>query len=126
VTRTCTFAAACALALSAALGATAAASGLAAHASKTCSLTLDQQRRSGSTYLVSLGATNVSCPSGLSVEKAFQSCRRSTAGRRTCRKSVSGYKCTQTVLDSSKTQYDAKVSCTAGKRAVRFTYTQNV
>jgi hypothetical protein len=38
---------------------------------------------------------------------------------------VDGYGCKQSVLDSSKTQYDASVSCTRGGRAVKFTYTQN-
>jgi uncharacterized ParB-like nuclease family protein len=115
----------CALALTMGLAASAAASGPIATASKSCHLTLSQQRHAGATYLIALSVTKVSCSTGLSVEKAFQSCRRATAGHRTCKKRVSGYKCTQSVLDSSKTQYDAKVKCTAGSRAVSFTYTQN-
>jgi hypothetical protein len=107
------------------VGGTAAASSPTASAAKTCSLTLAQQRNSGATYLVQVNVTNVSCSTGLKVEKAWQSCRRATAGRRTCRKRVLGYSCKQTVLDSTKTQYDARVACTAGARAVTFIYTQN-
>ena len=114
-----------ALAVCMSLAATAAASAPVATAAKTCSLTLNQQRHSGSTYLVQLKVSKVSCSTGLSVEKAWQSCRKSTAGHRTCKRRVSGYKCSQKVLDSSKTQYDARVTCTNGSRSVVFTYTQN-
>jgi hypothetical protein len=104
---------------------TVAFTGTAGAATKTCSLTLSQQRHAGATYLVQLKVSGTSCSSGLKVEKAWQSCRRSTAGHTTCRKRVLGYSCKQTVLDSSKTQYDAKVSCKAGSKVVSFIYTQN-
>jgi uncharacterized ParB-like nuclease family protein len=115
----------CALALTTGLATPASAAGPAATASKTCKLTISQQRNAGATYLVSLNVTGVTCQTGLKVEKAFQSCRRSTAGHRTCRKRVLGYSCKQTVIDSVKTQYDAKVTCKSGTRTVKFTYTQN-
>ena len=114
-----------AISLLALVPAAASASGPAASAAKTCSLTLNQQRHSGSTYLVQLKVSGVSCSTGLKVEKDWQSCRRSTAGHTTCKRHVDGYKCAQTVLDHSKTQYDAKVSCTRGSKAVTFIYTQN-
>ena len=115
----------CALALCTGLVSTAAASGPTATAGKACHLSLTQQRHSGATYLVQLSVSGVSCSSGLKVEKAFQTCRKSTAGHRTCKKRVLGYKCAQKVLDSSKTQYDAKVTCTSGSHKVVFVYTQN-
>lgn len=96
-----------------------------AQAAKTCSLTLSQQRHAGATYLVQLKVSGVSCATGLKVEKAWQSCRRATAGRTTCRKRVLGYRSTQKVLDSSKTQYDAKVTAKSGSKVVTFVYTQN-
>jgi hypothetical protein len=99
--------------------------GSASAATKSCHLTLDQQRHSGSTYLVQLKVSGTTCSSGLKVEKAWQSCRRSTAGKTTCRKTVLGYKSTQKILDSSKTQYDAKVTATSGSKVVTFVYTQN-
>jgi hypothetical protein len=115
----------CALALSMGLASSAPAASSTAAASKTCKLTITQQRNAGATYLVSLGVTGVSCSKGLKAETAFQSCRRTTAGHRTCSKRVLGYSCKQTMIDSVKTQYDAKVTCTSGSRVVKFTYTQN-
>jgi hypothetical protein len=115
----------CALALSMGLATSATTAGATATASTTCKLTISQQRNSGATYLVSLSVTGISCSKGLKVEKAFQSCRRTTAGHRTCEKRVLSYSCKQTVLDSVKTQYDAKVTCKSGSRIVNFTYTQN-
>jgi hypothetical protein len=99
--------------------------GTAQAATKTCSLSLKQQRSSGATYLVQLKVTGVGCSTGLKVEKAWQSCRRATAGKTTCRKRVLGYKSTQKILDSSKTQYDAKVTAKSGAKLVTFIYTQN-
>lgn len=96
-----------------------------ASAAKTCHLTLNQQRHSGSTYLVQLSVAHVTCAAGLKVEKDWQSCRRSTPGHRTCKRRVDGYSCKQTVLDHSPTQYDARVTCTRGARLVKFVYTQN-
>lgn len=96
-----------------------------AKASKTCKLTLSQQRNAGATYLVSLSVSGVTCSTGLKVEKAWQACRRSTPGRMTCRRSVLRYRCTQTILAKSRTQYDARVTCKRGSRVVRFVYTQN-
>jgi hypothetical protein len=115
----------CALALSIGLAGSASGAGPTATASESCKLTITQQRNSGATYLLSLKVTGVSCSTGLKVEKAFQSCRRATAGHRTCKKRALGYSCKQTVIDSVKTQYDAKVTCKSGSRAVTFTYTQN-
>ena len=98
---------------------------VSASAAKTCSLSLNQQRHSGATYLVQLKVSGVTCSTGLKVEKAWQSCRRATAGKTTCHKSVLGYRSTQKILDSSKTQYDAKVTAKRGSRVVTFIYTQN-
>ena len=96
-----------------------------AGAASTCHLTLSQQRHSGSTYLVQLSVSGVSCSTGLKVEKDWQSCRRGTPGHRSCKRRVDGYSCKQTIIDSSKTQYDARVKCTRGSRVVKFVYTQN-
>lgn len=108
-----------------ALASTAGAATPSATASKACHMSLKQQRNAGATYLVSLEVKGVTCPTGLSVENAFQSCRKATAGHRTCQRKVSGYTCRQTILDSSKTQYDARVRCAGGSRSVTFVYTQN-
>ena len=107
------------------LTASASAAGPTASAAKTCHLSLSQQRNSGATYLVQLKVSGVTCSTGLKVEKDWQSCRRSTSGKTTCKRRVDSYKCSQKVLDSSKTQYDASVKCTRGSRVVSFIYTQN-
>ena len=103
----------------------AAASGPTATASKSCHLSISQQRNSGATYLVQLSVSGVSCATGLKVEKAWQSCRKHTAGHRTCKKRVYGYKSTQKILGSSKIEYDAKVTATNGSHKIVFTYQQN-
>lgn len=108
-----------------ALSATASAAGPRASAAGTCHLTISQQRNSGATYLVQLKVSGVTCSTGLKVEKAWQACRRSTGGHATCRKRVLGYSSKQTILDSSKTQYDARVVAKNGSRTVTFVYTQN-
>ena len=108
-----------------ALTGSAAASEPTASVARTCSLTLSQQRSAGATYLVQLSVTGVSCSTGLKVEKAWQACRRATAGRTTCRKRVAGYASKQAILDSSKQQYDARVTATSGARSIAFIYTQN-
>lgn len=114
-----------ALLASMAIAATASAQAPTASASKSCALTSSQQFHSGATYLLTLNVSHTTCSSGLKVEKAFQSCRRATAGKTTCKKHVLGYSCKQSLIDSSKKQYDARVTCTAGSKVVKFTYTQN-
>jgi hypothetical protein len=118
------FALACSLLVLAFAG-PATASGPTAAASKTCKLTISQQRNSGATYVVQLNVTGVSCATGLKVEKAWQACRKKTAGRRSCKSRVLGYKSTQKILGESKVEYDAKVTATNGSRKVVFTYQQN-
>src|SRR3954447_14981181 len=101
------------------------ASGPTANAAKSCHLTIAQQRHSGATYLVQLSVSGVSCSTGLKVEKAWQACRKNTAGHRTCKKRVLGYKSTQKILGSSKVEYDAKVTATSGSKKIAFVYQQN-
>lgn len=103
----------------------AAAAGPTATVSRGCHLSSSQQFHSGATYLLKLSVKGTSCSTGLRVEKAFQSCRRHTPGHTTCKSRVLGYRCAQTVLDRSRTQYDARVTCKRGSRTVTFLYTQN-
>jgi hypothetical protein len=107
------------------LGADTAAAASPAPVTRTCRLTATQQQNAGATYLVQLKVTGVNCATGLKLEKAWQSCRRATTGRRTCRKPVLGYSSKQTILDSSRAQYDARVTAKNGSRVVSFIYMQN-
>jgi hypothetical protein len=106
-----------ALALAAAPGAQAAA------ASTACSVKGKEQKL-GPTYVTKVTAKGTSCTSALKLVKAYYKCRTAKngpAGR--CTK-VSGYACRET-RTSSPTQFDAKVTCTSGKKAVAHNYTQN-
>src|SRR4051812_30713449 len=67
------------------LGAGTAAADTAA-APRTCRLSPTQQQNAGATYLVQLKVTGVSCSTSLKLEKAWQACRRATAGRTSCRR----------------------------------------
>src|SRR4051794_1717714 len=96
------------------LAGTATASGPTAAASRTCHLSISQQRHAGATYLVQLNVSGVSCSTGLKVEKAWQACRKKTSGHTTCRSRVLGYKSSQKILGKSKVEYDAKVTATHG------------
>ena len=111
------------VALSLLAPATAAAGPVAA--TRTCSLTVAQQQNSGATFLVQIKVSGVRCSAGLKLEKAWQACRRATPGRTTCRKRVLGYTSKQTILDSNKNQYDAKVTAKYGSRVVTFIYSQD-
>ena len=111
--------------LALALAGTATASGPTAQASKSCHLTITQQRHSGATYLVQLTANGTSCSTALKVEKAWQACRKKTAGHRACKKRVLGYKSSQKILGESKVEYDAKVTATSGSKKITFVYQQN-
>ena len=115
----------CALVLGAGMAASAAAAGPTATAARTCDLSLKQQRNAGATYLVQLTVSRLSCRKGLRIEKAYQRCRRDTRGQTTCKRRVRRFRCAQRILASSRTQYDAKVSCKRGRRKVGFIYTQN-
>lgn len=81
-----------------------------AHAAGSCSV--GSGRGYGYSYLTSLWVYRVSCATGRSVAK--------THGHK------HGWSCHRKILDRSRTQYDARVTCNAsGKRQVQWTYTQN-
>ncbi len=81
-----------------------------AHAAGTCSV--GSGRGYGYSYLTWLWTYKVSCATGRSVAKSH--------GR------AHGWSCHRRILDKSRTQYDAKWSCTAShKRQVQWTYTEN-
>src|SRR5262245_11124218 len=83
-----------------AIPAASATAGPVAHASKGCGYS----RSLGFTYVNKIKAKGTTCKKAKNVIKAYHS---AGAGERT----VSGYKCTDTVLDKSPFQYDASASC---------------
>lgn len=94
-----------------------------AQAAKGCSIKGKEQKL-GATYVYTLRVKGTSCANGKTVLKAYHSCRKNGKGKR-CRKKVKGYKCSERRSNVISTQYDAKVTCKKGGRAVSFTYTQN-
>lgn len=94
-----------------------------AQAATTCDLSKDG-RKLGTSYVTSLKAQGTSCARAKKVVKAFNACRRASGGvKGRCTKRVLGYRCTETRM-SIPTEFDAKATCKAGSRVVRFRYTQ--
>lgn len=88
---------------------TAAAHGRAAHVASACGV--GSGLGYGYTYLTSLSVTHTGCATGRSVAKKHGH--------------VSGWHCSTKRLATSPVQYQARVTCTSGKRRVVWTYSQN-
>ena len=116
-----------ALALSALAGAGAQASAVAT-ASKTCSLSTQEQRHLGASYVTSLKVVGTSCSKGKTVVKDFHACRKDNGGKNgKCTSKVDGYSCEEHRYDAVPgVQYNSRVKCEHGDKVVRHTYTQNV
>jgi hypothetical protein len=97
----------------------AAASAPAAAAAKTCDV--GNTRSYGTTYVIEIGVTGVSCATGKRVIRAFQACRPGKSGR--CPR-VSGYRCSERRFNKSPQSYDSDVTCKRGAKRVTHTYTQ--
>lgn len=91
-----------------------------AHA-RSCNIDGKQQDL-GATYVTSLSARNTSCRAAEGVVRAYHECR---GGGKECKRKVNGYRCRQTIVNSSPLQYDAVVRCRRGAKRVKFAYTQN-
>lgn len=100
-----------------------AARGPVAHQSAKCNIS-GKERKLGATYVTTLSATGVSCSSAQTLVKSFHKCRREHGGADGKCSKVSGYKCTEK-REAIPTQFDARATCTKGKRKVIQTYTQN-
>ena len=85
-----------------------------------------KERRLGPTYVTALSTTRVSCRTGERVVRSFHRCRRAgrTGSRGRCRRSVSGYRCSERVLRRAPTQFDSRVTCRRGARRITHEYTQ--
>lgn len=89
-----------------------------ATASKTCSV--GDSRSYGTTYVISINATNVSCRNARSLIRSYHACRPGKSGK--C-PSVKGYSCSER-RNRGATQYDSNVTCRKGRKTVKHTYTQ--
>jgi hypothetical protein len=116
-----------ALALSALAGAGAQASPVAT-ASKTCSLSTQEQRHLGASYVTSLKVVGTTCSKGKTVVEDFHACRKDNGGKNgKCTSKVDGYSCEEHRYDAvPDVQYNSRVKCERGDKVVRHTYTQNL
>jgi hypothetical protein len=92
-----------------ALGAASAGGAPLAHAARSCPVGSGQGY--GYSYLTSLKVFNTTCAVGRTVARHHGHVR--------------GWHCRTRRLDTSPVQYDDSVSCTSGRRLVRWTFTQN-
>ena len=65
-----------------------------AGAATTCKLSLKTARSMGPTYVTLMKVTGTTCANGVSVTKAYHSCRLKKGKKGTCRTKVRGYSCT--------------------------------
>jgi hypothetical protein len=113
------------LLLSASAGARVRATAVAPAASASCSLAKVGEKL-GPSYVEKLRVTNVSCGSGDSLVKAYNSCRLKHGGvKGRCTAKVDGYRCVEKRYTGSPDQFIAAVTCTKSRDAVDFTYSEN-
>jgi hypothetical protein len=111
------------LLLSAGAGAQSTA-GVQAHATR-CSLATVGETL-GPSYVEKLTVTHVSCTAGDSLVRAYNACRLRHGGLKgRCTTTVSGYACVERRYSGSPDQFIAAVTCTKGRDAVDFTYSEN-
>jgi hypothetical protein len=85
-----------------------------------------KERKLGATYVTKVTVKGTDCATGLTVVKAFHSCRKkSSTGK--CKSTVKGYKCTEKrpAAETIPTQYTGYVTCTSGAKRVVQEYQQN-
>jgi hypothetical protein len=82
----------------------------------------------GSGYFTSLRVSHTSCRTGRKVARAHYSCRRKHGKQGRCHHRVLHFRCKESRPSSgrTRTEYNARVSCTRGSRRVVFTYQQNI
>jgi hypothetical protein len=90
-----------------------------AQAARSCKV--GDVRGYGTTYVLGIRASGVSCRRARTLVRAFHACRPGKSGR--CPR-VSGYRCSERRFNKSSQSYDSRVSCRNGDRTVKHTYTQ--
>ena len=90
-----------------------------AQAARSCGV--GDVRGYGTTYVLGIRASGVSCRRARRLVRAFHACRPGKSGR--C-PSVSGYRCSERRFNKSSQSYDSRVTCRSGDRTVKHTYTQ--
>lgn len=128
--RACVLALVVASALTAAMATPTVGAAFSAHVArakatfKTCDISKVSDKL-GPTSVTSLKVLHAKCAAGISVVKAFHSCRlaHGTSGR--CTKLVKGYACNE-IRTSTPAQFTATVTCRKDDKSVMHRYTQVV
>jgi hypothetical protein len=96
-----------------------------AHAAGGCNLA-GKYRALGPTYAEKLSVSGTSCGTGEKVITAYNKCRLKAGGAKGyCHSRVLGFRCSESGRTTSPIQFIAKVSCSAGRARVTFTYSEN-
>jgi hypothetical protein len=90
-----------------------------AASAKSCRI--GDERSYGTTYVLSITASNTSCRAARRVIRAFHACRPGKSGR--C-SGVRGYSCSENRFNKGPGSYDSRVTCRKGGKTVKHTYTQ--
>ena len=90
-----------------------------ARAARSCAV--GDVRGYGTTYVLGIRASGVSCRRARRLVREFHACRPGKSGR--CPR-VSGYRCSEYRFNKSSQSYDSRVTCRRGDRTVKHTYTQ--
>jgi len=101
-----------------------AAPGPVATAAATCKTPTDDSW--GPTYVLQLTVRRTTCRTGKAVVQAYHRCRLANGGKKngTCKRRVLRFRCTERRLATSRTQFDAKVTCSRRAARIAYTYTQ--
>jgi hypothetical protein len=93
-------------------------------AKTACSLTPDEQRHLGASYVYTLKVRNLSCEKGKNLVKKYHQCRKDNGGADGHCGGFKGYSCTEK-RESAPQQYSAKAKCVKGDKKFVQEYTQN-
>lgn len=90
-----------------------------------CSLSASEQRHLGASYVYTLKVTNLSCDKAKNLVKAYHECRHANGGADGTCSGVSGYSCSEKILDEAPTQFSAKAKCSKGSKKFKQTFGEN-
>jgi hypothetical protein len=93
--------------------------------SSSCSLSANEQRHLGASYVYTLKVENLSCDKAKNLVKAYHECRHANGGADGTCNSFSGYSCNEKVLDEAPTQFSAKATCKKGSKKFKQTFGEN-
>ena len=94
-----------------------------AHLARSCSLH-GREQSLGPTYVTRVSVSGVSCHDAYGLVHAYYRCRVHHGGVTGHCGGVDGFRCSEHRYAKIPTQYEASVTCTRGREAVKHNYTQ--